>query len=264
MSAGSWSDGQPAQWGSSLTQFPQRQVPIAAVSLGVPWTDRRDDTSMGMCNCAMSQPAPTGGHDIGTNGEDLRLEAARLACALIRFEDVAAHPSRGATPPGAPRVGTEAYVFQPSWVTVPRDEVATFLVGLPSPALLSHTTTRGVLALTLLHELSGDRRRWAEKTLSNYAAGLEELGPQLGLSPASRILLEFDEESLVFSFAAVRELTQQFAVGVGWSIERLERDDRADACMVLLRSDGKRFQGRSCMLPPGWWSREPESGATPS
>lgn len=199
---------------------------------------------------------------IATTRDDLRLEAARIAFALIRFEGVAAHAIRESTPPRALRVGAEAYVFLPSWRKVPRDDVETFLVGLPSPALLAPTTIGGVVGLTLLHELSGDRRGWAEKTLSNFAAGLEEIAPQLDLLLTSRILLEFDQESHVLSFAGVREWTQQLAVQVGWSISPLERDDRADACMKLMRSDGKRFQGRSCMVPPSWSPHKYESGAT--
>jgi hypothetical protein len=185
---------------------------------------------------------------IATNADDVRLGAARIAFALIRFEEVAAHPMGGSTPPGSLRVGAEAYLFLPSWRKIPRDDVETFLVSLPSPALLAPTTSRGVIALLLLHELSGDRRRWAEKTLSNFAAGLAEVGPTLGLSPTSRILVEFEEESHVFSFAAVREWTQHFPVQVGWSIAPLERDDRADARMMLRRSDGQWFRGRSCMV----------------
>ncbi len=132
-----------------------------------------------------------------------------------------------------------------------------FFVGLPSPALLVPTPVRGVIALILLHELSGDRRRWAEKTLSNFALGLEETSAELGLSPTSRVLLEFPEESHVFSFAGVREWTQQFAVQVGWSIAPLESTERADACVMLRRSDGRRFPRQSGVhAPPG-----PERGA---
>ena len=186
---------------------------------------------------------------IATNTDDVRLEAARIAFALIRFDEVAAHPMGTSPPPGSVRALTEAYSFLPSWRKIPRDEVETFLVSLPSPALLAPTTIRGVIALILFHELNGDRRRWAEKTLSNFAGALEEIGPRLGLSPTSPILVEFDEESHVFSYAAVREWTQQFAVQVGWSIAPLERDDRADARMMLRRSDGQWFPGRPCMVP---------------
>ena len=185
---------------------------------------------------------------IAANTDDVRLEAARLASALIRFAQVAAHPMEASSPPASLRVGTDAYVFLPSWRRIPRDQVETFLISLPSAALLAPTTIRGVIALILLHELSGDRRRGFEKELDNFAAGLEEIGPQLGLSPASRILVEFDEESHVFSFAAVREWTQQFPVQVGWSIAPLERENRADARMLLRRSDGQSFRGRSDMV----------------
>ena len=194
--------------------------------------------------------------------DNVRVEAARLAFALIRFEGVAAHAPTGTTPPGVLKVGTEAFVFSPSWRSVPYNEVEAFLIGLPSPALIAPTMTRGVITLTLLHELSGDRRRWAEKTLSNFAAGLEETSSKLGLSATSRILLEFDDESQVFSFAAVWEWSQQLAVNVGWTIAPLDGDARADACMKLMRSDGKWFQGRSCILPPDWSRHGPDDGAT--
>jgi hypothetical protein len=181
--------------------------------------------------------------------DDLRAEAARLAAALLRFEEPAAHLSRASTPPGMLRVGTEACTFIPSWKTVPRAEVESFLVSLPSPALLAPTTRRGSIALLLLHELSGDRRRWAEKTFSNYATGMDTMAGQLGLGPRSRVLVEFDDESHVFSFAAVREYSQQFAVHVGWNLGPLAGEAEADALMGLLRGDGQWYRGRSCWIP---------------
>ena len=185
---------------------------------------------------------------IAANTDGLRLEAARLASALLRFQRVAAHPLQGSKSPASLQVGTDAYVFLPSLRNVALDQVETFLVSLPSPALLAPTTIRGVIALILLHELNGDRRRGFEHELANFAGGLEEIGPALGLSPTSRILVEFDGESHVFSFAAVREWTQRFPVQVGWSIAALEGEDRADARMLLRRSDGRSFPGRSDMI----------------
>lgn len=187
--------------------------------------------------------------------DDLRLEAARVAFALIRFEEGAAHPFRAHTPPGMLALGTEAYVFTPSWQKVPRQEVEAFLAGLPSPALLSPTTTRGMVALTLLHELSGDRRRWAEKTLNNFTAGFDEMSRQYQLSPDSRILLEFDDESHLFSFSGTRVWTQQFGVQVGWNMIPLENDPRAQARLMLFRSDGATSWGGSCPVP---YMRSPE------
>ena len=108
---------------------------------------------------------------------------------------------------------------------------------------------RGSIALLLLGELTGDRRAWAEKTLSNYTACLDDMAQQLGLSAQSRILVEFDEESHVFSLAAVREFSQQFAVQVGWNLGPLPDEARADAVMGLRRGDGQWYQGRSCWVP---------------
>jgi hypothetical protein len=198
-------------------------------------------------------------HAAASDTDDRRAEAARLAFALLRFEAPAAHLSRASTPSGALQIGTQAYTFIPSWKTITNDEVEAFLVGLPSPALLAPTTRRGSIALLLLHELSGDRRRWAEKTFSNYAAVLEELVQQLDLSPHSRVLVEFDAESHVFSLAALRECSQQFAVHVGWNLGPLADEPRADALLGLLRGDGQWYKGRSCFL-----SRTgPQPGAGP-
>jgi hypothetical protein len=184
----------------------------------------------------------------GASAVDVRVEAARLAFALIRFAGAAAHPRLGATPPGVLKLGTEAYIFGPSWRLVPHHEVEAFLVGLPSPALMTPTLTQGEIALTLVHELTGDRRRWAEKTLSNLVACLDENAAQLNLPATARILVEFDDESHVFSLAAVRHWAQQLAVNVGCKIAALKGDKRADACLTLLRADGREFPGRSCMI----------------
>jgi GNAT superfamily N-acetyltransferase len=179
--------------------------------------------------------------------DGLRREAARIAAALLRLEAAAAHLQDHATRPGAPRVGTDAFVFLPSTRPVRREEVEAFLAALPSPALLAPTTLRGLVALLLFDELAGDRKRWAEKIASNYAVAIDETATSLGLTPASRVLLEFDDESHVFSFAAVREFSQRFPVQVGWNVAPLEGEARADACMRVRRGDGRPFPGRSCM-----------------
>ena len=120
-------------------------------------------------------------------------------------------------------------------------------MGLPSPALMSPTLTRGMIALTLVDELTGERRKWAEKTLSNFTVCFDEICTKLGLSASSRFLLEFYEESHVFSHGAVRLWTQQFGVQVGWLCDSLRNDPRADARMILRRSDGMWSTGRKPM-----------------
>ncbi|MGE5926495.1 MAG: hypothetical protein ACM357_04010 [Gemmatimonadota bacterium] len=198
--------------------------------------------------------------DLTGGSDDLRAEAARLACTLLRFEEASAHLLRASAPAGALQVGRDAYTFIPSWKLVRREEVASFLAGLSSPALLAPTTIRGSVALLLLDELSGERRRWAEKTFSNFGVILEDVARQLGLAPESRILVEFDDESEVFSFAAVREWSQQLAVQIGWNIRPLDGNARADASMGLLRSDGRWYRGKSCWLPRP--PQEPDADAS--
>lgn len=183
---------------------------------------------------------------------DVRREAARLAFALIRFAGAIAYPMPGSRPSGAPEIGREAWIFAPSWKPVPRDEVEAFLAGLSSPALISPTLARGSVVLLLVDELQGERRKWADKTRNNFVGCLDETVSRLGLTPASRVLVEFDDESLVFSLAAVRAWALTLAVEVGWNLARLDGEPRAEAVMKLLRHDGKTFPGRSSMIPGHW------------
>jgi hypothetical protein len=182
--------------------------------------------------------------------DGVRTQAAALAFALVRFDEPAAHPIGGWTPPGMPRVGTDAYVFSPVWTPVPREAVVPFLAGLPSPAIIVQSTTRGILGLTLLDELTGDRRRWAQKTFDNHKAGLAELAKQGNLTDSSLVLFEFGDESHIFSLAAIREWSERFALNVGWNIGALPDDARASARLNARRSDGRWSSGVGRRPPP--------------
>ena len=170
--------------------------------------------------------------------DDGLLQAASLAFALIRFADGAAHPSRGATPPDSPRLGEEAYIFAPSSRLVPLAQVPAYLASLPSPALLVPSTTRGVVVLLLLDELSGERAAAVRHNLANNRAGLDHIADTLGLTGDSTILLEFEDEARVVTFAVLRLAGERFAVDVGWNVISLEGDPRASARLNLFRSDG--------------------------
>lgn len=179
---------------------------------------------------------------------DLRAEAARLAFTLLRFASAAGYPFPGFEHPGALKVGSEAWVFGPSWQRVPSSGVEPFLAGLPSPALLHPTLMRGEVSLLLLDELTGERRLWGEKTLSNLVSGLDQAAARLALPNTARVLVEFDDESDVFSLAAVREWAGTLAVHVGWNLAPLAHEERAEACLMLIRADDREFPGRSCMM----------------
>ena len=170
--------------------------------------------------------------------DDPLMQAAELAFAMVRFEEGAAHPHPAAPSPGVLRIGEEGWLFAPSWHAVPRAEVPAFLAALPSPAMLSPTTTRGMVALTLLDELAGERSKWGRHSFSNQQACLQSIAEQLDLTDESRLLLEFDDESYVISLAALRVWSERFGVQVRWTLERLEGDPRASARLVLMRSDG--------------------------
>ena len=175
--------------------------------------------------------------------DDALRDAASLAFALIRFAEGAAHPLRG-TPSGTPRVGDEVYVFGPSSRRVPREDVPKFLAGLPAPAMLYPTTIRGIIALQLLSELSGDRAAGARKEFANQCGGLDEMADQLGLTADSRILLTFGDEAHIVSLAVLQLYIERFLVHVGWSIGSLQGDPRASARLNLYRSDGVGHEHR--------------------
>ncbi len=177
--------------------------------------------------------------------DDALRDAASLTFAVIRFAEGAAHSHRGSTARGMPRLGEDAYVFAPSLRHVRREDVPAFLAGLPSAAMLFPTTIRGVVALQLLNELSGDRAAGARKEFANQRGGLEELAGQLGLTADSPILLEFGDEAHVVSLAVLLLWSERFAVHVGWNIGRLEGDPRASARLNLFRSDGVKSRGWS-------------------
>jgi hypothetical protein len=104
--------------------------------------------------------------------------------------------------------------------------------------MLLPTTTRGIVSLQLLNELSGERATGARKEFANQRAGLQELAGQLGLSAESRILLECGDETHIVSLAVLSLWTERFLVQVGWSVGPLEGDSRASARLNLYRSDG--------------------------
>jgi hypothetical protein len=171
------------------------------------------------------------------------MEAASLAFAMVRFEEVSAHWARHSSPPGVPRLGVDTYSFLPSSRRVPRDGVAAFLAGLSSPAILTPSTMRGVVALILVDELSGDRAVATQKEFSNQMLGLEEMVQRIGLDADASVLLDFENEVNVFSLKAVRVWAERFAVHVGWSVETLKDDPRASARIILYGSDGRNSHG---------------------
>ena len=181
--------------------------------------------------------------------DDTRRDAARLAYALLRVEEPMASLLGAHTPDGFPVLGVDAYAFAPSWRVIPRADIVASLVSLPSPALLSPTTTRGMIALTLLDELRDDRLRWAEKTLSNLTLGLDGQVGRLGLPADVGVLLELGDESSIFPTAAVRLWTQQFGVQVGWILSPIADNPRAQAQLVVRRSDGVWFPPRQGCTP---------------
>jgi len=180
--------------------------------------------------------------------DEHRVAAAALAFALLRFEQAAAHPFPGAHPAAAPVPGIDVYTFLPSTQPVPATDVVLFLASLASPALLIPSTTRGIVSLVLHAELAGTRRTAFERIIANQSAALEEWARQLQLTDASGVLLEFAEEAHCIPLAAVRVWVSQFGVQVRWNLRSLDGDPRAQARMMLLRSDGESTWGGSCPI----------------
>jgi hypothetical protein len=165
-------------------------------------------------------------------------EAASLAFAIIRFAQGAAHPPRGARPPGTPKLGEDAFIFLPSERRVSSEDVPAFLSRLASPALISATTTKGIVSMHLLDELHGDRAKGARHIFTNQRAGLDDMIRQASLSDDSRVLVDTDSERRTVSVATVKLWTDRFAIDVGWSVSPLTGEPSAAAQLNLYRSDG--------------------------
>jgi hypothetical protein len=171
------------------------------------------------------------------------VEASKIAFAMVRFAEGAAHPARGHTPQGVPRLGQDVYSFTPSARRVSIEEAPHFLVALSAPAFLLPTTTRGIVSLHLLDELAPERARVMEHELENQATGLDEVAEEYGLTPESKVLLEFGQEVHIASLATLRVWSRRFAVSVGWNITPLKDDPRASARLNLFRADGENSIG---------------------
>jgi len=184
----------------------------------------------------------------GNAADDALFQAAALAFAMVRFDDRLAHPARWSLPAGVLREGEECYIFFPSRRRIPIAEVPAFLAGLSSPAILSPTMTRGIVSLTLLDELTGERRAHAQHNFDNQRSVVESMAAGLGLGAAAKVLLQFDDEEHIIPLSAIQTWSGRFAVQVGWSVRDYVDDKRADARMMLRRSDGTWSWGSTCPL----------------
>jgi hypothetical protein len=175
-----------------------------------------------------------------SNAADARFQAATLTFAMLRFENESAHESHASHPENR-RLGYDDFIFLPSWNSIKREDVVTFLAGLPSPALIFPTTTRGAASLLLLNELAGEREKWGRKTLDNQLAGINEMASQFSpaLSDESNVLLQVSGETHLLSLSVLRLWSQQFSAPLGWSIGESRDDPRAPARIRLHASDGR-------------------------
>jgi hypothetical protein len=164
---------------------------------------------------------------------------------MIRFAEGAAHPARGHTPEGVPRLGEEFYSFVPSSKRVRVEDVPRFLSELSAPAFLLPTTTRGIVSMHLVDELSSVRAQSMEHEFENQIDGLNKLVTQYGIADDARVLLEFGDETHVTTIDVLKTWSKRFAVNVGWSISQLAGDPRASVRLNLFRSDGVNSVGNS-------------------
>ena len=168
------------------------------------------------------------------------LDAARLAAAMLRFQEPLAPLMQGCTPAGQPVVGVDAYSFVPFPKRVLREDVPAFLASLPCPAMLAPTIVRGIVSLTLLDELSPDRRAAMQHELDNQLSFFRN-DRFATASDVDRVLLEFDDESLEFPLGAVRLWAERYGILVGWILAPCEAPDRAEWRINLIGGDGQRY-----------------------
>lgn len=168
------------------------------------------------------------------------LDAARLAAAMLRSQEPLVPLLKHSTPAGQPVLGVDCYAFIPAPKQVPREEIPAFLASLPCPAMLAPTIIRGIISLTLLDELSGDRRAAMKHELDNQLSFFQ--GDMFaGATDSDRVLLEFDDESLEVPLGAVRLWAGRYGILVGWSVVACEDRGRAEWRINLIGGDGQRY-----------------------
>lgn len=124
-------------------------------------------------------------------------------------------------------------------------------MALPSPVFLSHTTLRGRVAFTLISDVGADLRAMMQEELNNQLVHLESKILQHALKNTDEVLLEFESEQHVFPLSAVRHWCEHFRFEqVGWTLDPLHDDSRAQARLWLIRADGAQSV-TSCALPQG-------------
>jgi hypothetical protein len=96
-----------------------------------------------------------------------------------------------------------------------------------------------VVSLMLLDELDGERKAWAQKTLDNHLAGINEFADQFkpALDGNSKVLLEVQGETHIVSLDVLRLWSQRFNAPTGWSLGDSGNDPRAPAQIRLISSD---------------------------
>lgn len=189
------------------------------------------------------------------SGESVERQAASLAFAMLLFEQDAAHRFIHSEKEGD-KAGVDKFVFLPSWISIPRAEVVAYLESLPGPALIFQTTGQGMVSLILLDELTEDRRRWAQKTLDNHSAGVEEIAGQFvpPLENDSKILLEIRGERHIVSLEGLRFWSRRFNCPAGWTFgpPRADALSGVAAQIVLISADGRVSPPSHAVAP---WQR---------
>lgn len=174
-----------------------------------------------------------------TSDASFDLAAARLAAAMLRFQEPLASLMKHSTPAGQPELGVDCYAFMPYPKRVLREDLPAFLASLPSAVMLAPTIIRGIVSISLLEELSPDRRTSMQHDLDNQQSIFGDVVP-MDASDGDRVLLEFDDESHQFSLGAVRLWAGRYGILVGWNLAPCEDRDRADWRINLIGGDGKR------------------------
>ena len=159
---------------------------------------------------------------------------------MLRFQEPLVPLLKHSTSAGRPVLGVDCYSFMPGPKQVLRPDLPAFLAALPCPAMLAPTIIRGIISLTLLEELSGDRRAAMKHELDNQLSFFQD-DMFAGASDSDRVLLEFDDESLEFPLGAVRLWAERYGILVGWSVVPCEDRGRAEWRINLIGGDGKRY-----------------------
>lgn len=169
---------------------------------------------------------------------ELDIAAARLAWVMLRFAQAGLPPAVKDVPELGGRLGDIAVKFFPRGETVALTHASAALLEFPKPVALTAMAARGLIGLWFQSSAPAADEVGLRKMAHAAEVGLRRFCTGLGLTADSRVLLEVEDEAHVFPVRVLARCIRDYQVFVGWVLNPLQGDRRADARLQLIRADG--------------------------